>query len=226
MSEQVSLPEQFWGSEPSAAWSASIAFPEGGIPRSQFEETMVAAAEELDHRYTGFITLDPSTGNVTSFTRTIYPRRKYPVTPPEECAEGLSQLATAFGTVVVPDVHQSDSFRAVLGLQIGQQDTYNTPPAYAVDDVQAHLLDRTQGSSATLAEVFTVRFSESGTTTYTEPVAVVTGPIADMRDVCLLGVDLGQERFTLERYDDGHAPVVQMIETVHCQEPEFVRPQE
>ncbi|HEX9153831.1 MAG TPA: hypothetical protein VF809_03355 [Candidatus Saccharimonadales bacterium] len=107
---ELSPPERaYWGSEEFPAWSARLTFPEGGMPDDQFRRTINATAEAFGHRYTGFVTRDPDTSNITSFTRTIYPRKKYPVTNPEDCAEGMARLAESFGVSVEADNVQPDS---------------------------------------------------------------------------------------------------------------------
>jgi|GEM_PF-1514992 len=214
--------EQYWGSEVFPAWSAKLTFSEG-IPYEQFRQTVNTAAEAQKHRYTGLITRDPATGYVTSFTRTIYPRKKYSVTQSEDCAAGMARLAESFGATVEDDSVAPDSFRMPLGLYIGQDDdSYDRPHDHNVAGIQRTLASRGLLSTATQAEVFTVRFTENGTANYIEPVAIVIGPTYEVSAACDLAVELGQERFTLEQFPMHAAPQVQMIETIHCREPEWI----
>ncbi len=215
--------EQYWESEVFPAWSAKLTFSPGSMPYEQFRQTVNTTAEAQRHRYTGLITRDPAIGYVTSFTRTIYPRKKYPVTRPEDCAAGMARLAESFGTAVEDDNVAPDSYRIPIGLYIGQDDdSYDRPPDHNVVDIQHTLASRGLLSTATLAEVFTVRFTENGTANYIEPVAVIIGPTHEASAVCDLAVELGQERFTLEQFPLHTAPQVQMVETTHCREPEWI----
>jgi hypothetical protein len=222
MSETLSGPEQFWGSERYPAWGARLRFGNEGISFEEFSATVLAIAERTSHRYTGFITRDETTGNVTSFTRTIAPRRKHGTPTPEECARSMYRLADAFRLPLEADPVDADSFRTLMGLHIGQKDSYDGPPDYAVDEVQAMLAARGLSSTATAAEVFTIRFGEGNTATpRLEAVADLRGPLQELDDIAELGTHMGQERFAFERFYGTTRRTVQMIESIHCQEREF-----
>lgn len=221
MTKSIPNEKAYWSSDVFPAWSATLTFPENRIAYEKFRQNVNCTAQTERHRYTGLITLDPATNQVTSFTRTLYPRKKYPVPQVDECAIGMTKLGEAFGVLVEPDNMPTNTYRAPLGLYVGQQDTYERAPDHTIDSVQDMLATKGLGSIVTAANVFTVRFGESGVENYTEPVAVTTGPLAEIDDICDLAVELGQERFTLERFPLGSPPTVQMIETIHCQEPEW-----
>lgn len=213
--------ETYWSSDAFPAWSATLAFPEDGIAYEEFRQKVNHTAQAEQHRYTGLITHNPTTDQVALFTRTLYPRKKYPVPPVDECAIGMTKLGEAFGSLVESDNMPTNTYRAPLGLYVGQQDTYERVPDHTVDSIQERLAAKGLGSMVTAANVFTVRFTENGVENYTEPVAVTTGPLAEIKDICDLAVELGQERFSLERFPLGSPPTVQMIETIHCQEAEW-----
>jgi hypothetical protein len=221
MSKFRSGQETYWLSDAFPAWSATVTFPEDGITYEEFRQRVNRTAEAEQHRYTGLITYNPTTDQVASFTRTLYPRKKYPVPPVEECATGMTKLGEALGVLVKPDRMYANTYRAPLGLYVGQQDAYERAPDHTVDSIQEELAAKGLGSIVTTANVFTVRFTGNGVENYTEPVAVAIGPLAEINDICDLAVDLGQERFTLEQFSIGSLPTVQMVETVHCQEPEW-----
>lgn len=213
--------EAYWSSETFPAWSATLTFPEDGIDYEEFRQKVNRTAQTEQHRYTGLITLGPVANQVTSFTRTLYPRKKYPVPQVDECAIGIAKLGEVFGVIAEPDSMPENTYRAPLGLYVGQQDTYERTPDHAIGNIRNMLAAKGLGSIVTAANVFTVRFGESGIANYTEPVVVAMGPLTEINDICDLAVELGQERFTLEHFPLGSPPTVQMIETIHCREPEW-----
>lgn len=206
---------EYWKSPAIPAWSKRLELTP--LPYQAFVDQIIAAADTTKHRYTGFIQLD-NNGNVISYTGTTYPRKKYSMPSIEERQAGLHYLAEQLDTTPSPDIQPDGTIRVVIGLYAGQQDHYNTPPDFNPGDIEQAL---PQGSTVTPAQVFTIRFDDQGSiSTYTEPVAVVTAPIQNSGDICKLGVALQQERFTLETFSNGDHDVA-MVETVHCQEPEY-----
>ena len=210
---------QYWASESFPAWSATVTLLDG-LSYESFRETVNQTATQQQHRYTGLITRE-SDGSVTSFTHTLYPRRKYPMPALGECADGMAKLAESLGVPVEANSVQEGFYRAPIGLYVGQQDVYETAPEHSIESVQAKIALRGMRSVVAAADVFTVRFTKDGVDNYTEPVAVVNGPLSEVGKICMLAVDLGQERFTLEQSPVYEQPTVQMIETIHCQEPEW-----
>lgn len=198
-------PPYFKETEAVELWSARLDLQ---LSYAEFEQTVIETAQKSGQRYTGFITKDEQ-GNVTSFTRTRYPRRKYGVATLTECHDGMVVLAAELGSILQPDPHQS-GFRIVLGLLEGYD---GKAPTHSADEVRQAL----PGAKVTPAEVFAVRHTEEGTSVYTEPVAIVAGPNDLLGDVYLLADSLRQERFTIEDFDRGIAYVV---ETRFCTEPD------
>jgi hypothetical protein len=122
----------------------------------------------------------------------------------------MAALAEELGSTVQPDPQQ-DGFRVVLGLVEG----YDTkaPTHHSIDEVQQVL----QRASITPAGVFAVRYTEAGTSVYTEPAAIIKAPIDLIRDVYDIADRFRQERFTIENFEEGIAYVV---ETRFCTEPD------
>ncbi len=212
MSEQFNSPYYeidqspgFRETEPIKLWSACIGL---FLPYKNFETTVSSIARTNSQRYTGFITKD-SEGNVTSFTRTRYPRRKYGVASIEECEAGMRALAATFNTATEPDP-QTSGFRVVLGLKEGYDDE---APIHTLEEIKRELI----GLNATPAEVFAVRWSDEGVSVYTEPVAIVEGTLNLVDRVYAAADTFKQERFTVENFDQGLAYVV---ETRFCTEPD------
>lgn len=209
MSTQEGLPieqaPRFRETEPVGLWSARMDLK---LPYIEFEQTVNRVAQTSGQRYTGFITRDDD-GNVTSFTRTRYPRKKYGVSSIVECQEGMVALAAELDTNPRPSLQQS-GFRVVLGLVEGYDDT---APTHSIDEVREEL----PGAKVTPAEVFAVRHTQDGTSVYTEPVAIIEAPLDMVSEVYSLGDRLKQERFTIEDFESGIAYVV---ETRFCTEPD------
>jgi hypothetical protein len=205
-----------------------------GIPFDTFKRVVIKTADRLQHRYTGFLTYS-TTGNVVSFTHTVYPRKKYAnnsnrleVMDMHKGIDGMTTLAQAFDgskniARLALDNLQPGHYRSLFGLYIGQQDSYDGPPDHNIASIQARTNSSDMSSAVAPVEIFTVRFG-SPTTTYSEPAARILGPVEDLSKVCMLGVALEQERFTIERAYASHT-TVQMAETAHCKEPEFLTEQ-
>jgi len=201
----ISQVPTFRETEAIALWSAYLTLE---VSYEDFEKMTVQVAQDNGQSYSGFITKD-NRRLVTSFTRTRYPRAKYGIVSIQECEEGMQVLASAFGTTFELDV-QHDGFRVVMGLQEG----YDVgAPVHAVDEV---CLDF-PGAVAFPAEVFAVRQTKSGTSVYTEPVAVIKASTECMPDAYMLGDRLKQERFTIEDFGRG---ISYVVETRFCSEPD------
>ncbi|TAL14385.1 hypothetical protein EPN95_03255 [Patescibacteria group bacterium] len=198
--------EFFKESEPVELWSTSIAL---SVPYAEFERVVSQAAKADGQRYTGFITKDAG-GNVTSFTRTRYPRQKYGIASIEACENGMIALAAKLGSAMRPD-KQKDGFRVVLGLREGYDDN---APVHLTDEIQTAL----PGATVSSAEIFALRHTQGGPSLYTEPAAVITGPAQMIDEVYYLADTLLQERFAVEDFDLG---VARMIEPRFCTEPDI-----
>jgi len=196
---------RFRDTEPVELWSTSFNL---SVARYEFEEIMERTVEQTDQGFTGFITSD-ETGNVVSFTVTRYPRSKYGVTSVDDCEAGVAVLAKEFSTNARPDVDRS-GFRVVMGLQEGYD---AQSPIHTADEVGKWL----QGASVSSAEVFAIRPTEEGVSTYTEPVAIIEAPLDMLGEVYDIGDRLRQERFTVEDFEQQMAHVV---ETRFCTEPD------
>lgn len=202
--EDNSFKASFRETEPISLWSARLGLK---LPYADFERTIRRVAAYNNQRYTGFIAKDID-GDVTSFTGTRYPRKKYGVATIDECRAGMLELANSFGSELQRD--QATGFRVVMGLIEGYD---NEAAIHTVEEVQRDLLSARVSS----AEVFAIRLQGGAVSVYTEPVAVIEGPLNLIKDVYLLGDRLRQERFTIEDFDD---QVSYVVETRFCTEPD------
>ena len=215
-SHEADKKHDYWISPAIPAWSGRLELPP--TPYQAFVDQVIAAADTTKHRYTGLVELD-NDGNVTRYTGTTYPRKKYAMPSIAERQAGIEYLAEQYGVSPSHDTQPDGTLRAVIGLYAGQQDHYDTPPDFNPKEVEQALPPE---STVTPAQVLTIRFDDKGKiSTYTEPVAVVTALVESTAVVCELGVALQQERFTLETFSDERHDVV-MVETIHCKEPEYL----
>ena len=198
----------FRETEPTPLWSRVITCD---LSPAEFTERTIQCAQEIEQGFTGFTTSE--NGRITSFTRTLYPRKKYGTPSVEECANGVDILADRLGGTVQPDP-QTQGVRVVMGLYKG----YSTDiiPG-AVDTIARRLPNANLGN----ADVFTVRLNEGGASTYTEPAAVIQTSTANVPTICHLAYELHQERFAIESFDDA---TTSMIETSHCTGPDYDTP--
>jgi len=200
-------------------WSARIFLD---APYDDFIQTALQAATNSQHHYTGTITRDLATGNVTSFTRTRFPRNKYGPPPTvEECEAGMQYLASVFGVEVTKETHQPSTTRIVLGLYEGQHATgarqETDGPDYSVDEIASQL---GMGFIVRPAEVFSVRLASDGSAShYSEESAEIVFPTAEKMRVYELGDAMKQERFSVEDFTDSRGWSY-MVETRWCQEPD------
>lgn len=191
--------------EPIALWSGLIRM---NINPRAFEQTVCRAAAVNEQRYTGYITKDEN-GNVTSFTRTRYPRKKYGVSSIDECMSGMVSLASNLGTELLPDPRRN-GFRVVFGLVEGYE---TDAPIHSIEEVQSALSD----CAVSPAEVFVVWPSDDKTPIYREPVAIIDGHLESIKKVYDLADKMKQERITIEDFEHG---VAYVVETRHCTEPD------
>lgn len=220
---EVYRPPTFREIEPIPQWSARIVVD---IPYDDFIATTLRAASEAQHRYTGTLSRDPITGNVTSFTRTRFPRKKYGQPPTiQECEAGMLYLGELFGVEPSKESHELGTSRIVLGLYEGQHATGSRGelegPDYSVQDVAARL---GTDFSVTPAEVFSVRLAADGSVShYSEELAEIVFSTGDKQRVYELGDAMKQERFSVEDFNE-QVGQSYMVETRWCQEPDPSQP--
>lgn len=208
--------------EPIPQWSSRMVLD---VPYRDFIQTALLTAAEIRHRYTGTLTRDLATGNVTSFTHTRFRRNKYGP-PPEikDCEAGMNHLAVKLGTVAARESYPLGTTRIVLGLYEGQHATgariEPDGPDYSVEEVAARLGEDFSVSSA---EVCSVRLAPDSTTShYSEEVAEVVFSTGEKHKAYLLGDAMRQERFSVE--DFGDPGWSYMVETRWCQESDPAEP--
>jgi hypothetical protein len=212
-------PPTFREIEPIPQWSARFVVD---ISYDEFIAKTLRAASDTQHRYTGTLTRDPATGDVTSFTRTRFPRNKYGPPPTiEECEAGMLYLANTFGAEATREVHQPGTSRIVLGLYEGQHATGSRAepdgPDFSVQDVAAQL---GAGFVVSQAEVLSVRLAADGVTShYSEELAEIVFSTTEKWRVYDLGDAMQQERFSVEDFDE-QGGLSYMVETRWCQEPD------
>ncbi|HET6746602.1 MAG TPA: hypothetical protein VFH06_00670 [Candidatus Saccharimonadales bacterium] len=224
-------PPTFREVEPIPQWSARLEFD---MPYDEFIVTTLAAAAEAQHRYTGTLTRDSHTGNVTSFTRTRFPRNKYGLPPGiVECEAGVQYLAEKLGAVHLREAHQPGTSRIVLGLYEGQHATGARTdadgPDHSVQEIVALL-----GEDAIVqqGEVFSARLdSKNGSVShYSEDIAEIIFPTVEKQRVYLLGDAMKQERFSVEDFTGDNNMWLggqsYMVETQYCKEPDPSQPVE
>ncbi len=198
---------QFKETEPIELWSARLSLQ---IPYSEFERTVLALASINGQSYTGYISTNDD-NEVTSFTRTRYPRKKFGVPSIYECVTSTEELAEAMGgTHVIYQASSKQGFRVVMGLQEGY-DIHS--PMHTITEVEQVTLD----ARVTPADIFAVRHTGSEMSVYTEPVAVIQGHTRLLPRIYNLGDTFRQERFTVENFDTHRSYVV---ETRFCTEPD------
>lgn len=191
-------------------------------PYEDFIRIVLGAAANAQHRYTGTLTRDPVTGNVTSFTRTRFPRNKYGPPPTvKECEAGISYLAGLCRTEAVKESHSPGTSRVVLGLYEGQHASgwRDQPdgPDYSVQEVGLRL---GIGFSVSSAEVLNVRLAPDGTTShYSEQLAEIIFPTTGKQRVYDLADAMKQERFSVEDFHKQGGRSY-MVETRWCREPD------
>jgi len=216
-------PPTFREIEPIPHWSARIVVD---VPYDDFISTTLRAASEAQHRYTGTLTRDAATGNVTSFTRTRFPRNKYGPPPTvEECEAGMLYLGDLFGVEPSKEVHKPGTSRIVLGLYEGQHATGRRGepegPDYSVQGVAMRL---GAGYSVSPSEVLSVRLATDGSAShYSEELAEIVFPTIDKQHVYDLGDEMKQERFSVEEFSE-QGGLSYMVETRWCQEPDPSQP--
>ncbi len=195
----------FRETQPADLWSARLTLR---LPYADFKHITSRTAQNNGQSYTGFITKDDN-GNVTSFTRTRYPRKKYGIASIEACQAGMVTLANELNAIMKPDPQTKD-FRVALGLFEGYGDQN---PQHSPNEVQQLL----PWASILPAEIFALRFHEETTSIYSEPVAIISGPSDRVAQMYSVAENLKQERFTVEDFDKRLAYVV---ETRFCKEPD------
>lgn len=191
--------------EPIELWSAKLTFT---MPYADFEQKVSTIAQRVGQGFTGFISTDDD-GNVTSFTSTRYPRKKYGIASLEDCQLKTSALSEELGATLQVEEH-NDSIRVVLGLLEGYD---SEAPTHDVDEIHQELSE----ARVTPAQVFAVRLNEDGTSVYTEPVAVIETSAHSLNNIYQLADRFKQERFTVEDFNNQTAHVV---ETRYCSEPD------
>lgn len=198
----------FRETESTQLWSRVITCD---LSPAEFKEKTVQCARDIGQGFTGFTTSE--NGRITSFTRTLYPRKKYGTPTVEECVSGVDVLAGQLNGTVQPDP-QTSGIRVVMGLYEGY--STNIIPG-AVDAIAGRLPD----ANLSQADVFTVRLDKDGASTYTEPAVVIRTKETDTLEVCRLAYTLHQERFALENFGQRTAS---MVETSHCTSPDYDTP--
>lgn len=206
--------------EPIPQWSARIIVD---VPYTDFIMTTLRAATQARHRYTGTLTRDLKTGNVTSFTRTRFPRNKYGPPPTiKECETGMLYLADIFRAEATREGHELGTSRITLGLYEGQHATgrraESRGPDHSVQDVAAHL---GRNFAVSPAEVLSIRLAADGSAShYSEELAEIIFPTIHKQQVYNLGDQMKQERFSVEDFDEQGGRSY-MVETRWCQEPDL-----
>lgn len=204
------LNNAFRETEPTPLWSRTITCD---LSPSEFRERIVRCAQAINQGFTGFTTMNEN-GRVTSYTRTLYPRKKYKTPTVEECEAGFEILTQALGGEVQTS-SPTQGVRVVMGLYKGYSE--EIIPG-AMEKIQSQF----PKGNVRSAEVFTVRLEDDGSTsTYEEPAAAILANATDIQTVCTLANDLDQERFALENFDTQQAS---MIETPHCTGPDYDTP--
>lgn len=202
--------------KPIPQWSAKIAI---NVPYDEFIQTVLLAAAKLKHRYVGTLTRSKS-GNVTSFTHTRFPRKKYGRPPTiKECQRAINYLAVQFSAKAKREVGKSGTSRIVLGLHKGQHATgaRNKAPDYSITYVISKL---GRGYGVSLAEVLSVRLEPNGKATrYSEPIVEIILPTTQKLLVYNLGDAMKQERFSAEDFIS-NGGWSYMVETRYCKEPD------
>jgi len=217
--ESTQLPT-FREIEPIPQWSARITLDD---PYDLFVDLALRAAADTQHRYTGTLTRDPATGNVTSFTRTRFPRNKYGPPPTiEACEAGMLYLAGLLWSVATREELPPGTSRIVLGLYEGQHTIGRRHELQGTDYSLAHIATQL-GADFTInpAEVFSVRLGNDGSASYySEEAAEIVLTTVDKRQVYALGAAMKQERFSVEDFDEQSGRSY-MVETQWCQEPDL-----
>lgn len=179
------------------------------VPYTEFEKSVAEVVQETGFRYAGFVT-KADNGNVTSFTRTGYPRTKYGVDSYDDHKRSLDLLADKLDSVFERE-YKEEVIRTVFGLNEGNG---NQALRHDIQEVEEAL----PNSEVTPAEVFATHPTEQSVSIYNAPAVVVKTPLNMLNQIYRLGHNLKQERFTIENFE---VYLAYIVETEYCTESDF-----
>lgn len=198
---------------PVELWSGCI---QTTVDAPLFAQVLHRVSQEQRFTFFGFLVANTvsSTGNEYHFTR--YPRRKYGIATIEACQRALGRLGdllSRYDTGVAAQVETEQlastgvTARVLLGLVEGYGSENHQ---HALTEVVEHL-----GTEFAVrpAQIFT-RGPEK---MYQEPAALILAKELGLPAVYDLAYQFAQQRFTVERFDQGQAWVV---ETPHVTQPD------
>lgn len=220
--------DSYWMSDEFLTWALLLAFPTNvEVSLSTFKSAMLGASIALRHCFAGYITL--SNKRVTSFTHIAYPRKKYSASKPFRVTSQPQGMRIMTSLVEYLDAQHRlgsgdpklipmtpSTYRTIIGLRSSQHAPARSPE-HSVADVQSLMIRMGMHGSIAPIELFVAGLNS----VYNKAAVLVEGPINEAPLACSIGVQLGQERFTLERAYFEHS-TVQMVETTFCQDPEFL----